>query len=394
MENILKAKEVISLKKIEATFKIVTPMFMAGSDQKQAEFRIPSLLGALRFWYRATAPADLLNNISKLREAEAKLFGSTDTGQASFLVRDNSSQITTADANNARWANNKHGICYLGYGTMNFRGQVQRNYIKEGSTINIKFIFRPLKDSDIQGLRRALEALSLFGGLGSRSRRGFGSVTLLTLADEDGNDLWRAPRNREELQTQISSFISRWNLKDKTREPSYTAFTSLSQVRLSQTHQNHINLLDNIGEEMIRYRSYGRRNHNGDHTLPGNMGIAEQLFSSDHDLVQSLGNVNITSHPRRVAFGLPHNYFFGSTRLKFDITGASSERRASPLFIHIHQLGREYAAVLTYLPARFLPDNEKIRISGHGTKTEVPVQIDNSVIPVFLARIRGATEVS
>ena len=191
MENILKAKEVISLKKIEATFKIVTPMFMAGSDQKQAEFRIPSLLGALRFWYRATAPADLLNNISKLREAEAKLFGSTDTGQASFLVRDNSSQITTADANNARWANNKHGICYLGYGTMNFRGQVQRNYIKEGSTINIKFIFRPLKDSDIQGLRRALEALSLFGGLGSRSRRGFGSVTLLTLADEDGNDLWQ-----------------------------------------------------------------------------------------------------------------------------------------------------------------------------------------------------------
>ena len=145
---------------------------------------------------------------------------------------------------------------------------------------------------------------------------------------------------------------------------------------------------------MIRYRRYGRRNHNGDHTLPGNMGIAEQLFSSDHDLVQSLGNVNITSHPRRVAFGLPHNYFFGSTRLKFDITGASSERRASPLFIHIHQLGREYAAVLTYLPARFLPDNEKIRISGHGTKTEVPVQIDNSVIPGFLARIRGATEVS
>ena len=105
MENILKAKEVISLKKIEATFKIVTPMFMAGSDQKQAEFRIPSLLGALRFWYRATAPADLLNNISKLREAEAKLFGSTDTGQTGFS-KGQLSQITTAGTNNTRWANN------------------------------------------------------------------------------------------------------------------------------------------------------------------------------------------------------------------------------------------------------------------------------------------------
>jgi CRISPR/Cas system CMR-associated protein Cmr1 (group 7 of RAMP superfamily) len=45
----LKSKRVISLKKIEATFKIVTPMFMAGSDQKQAEFRIPSLLGPCAF---------------------------------------------------------------------------------------------------------------------------------------------------------------------------------------------------------------------------------------------------------------------------------------------------------------------------------------------------------
>ena len=40
---------------IEATFKVVTPMFMSGADQSQAELRTASIKGALRFWWRALA---------------------------------------------------------------------------------------------------------------------------------------------------------------------------------------------------------------------------------------------------------------------------------------------------------------------------------------------------
>jgi hypothetical protein len=56
---------------------------------------------------------------------------------------------------------------------------------------------------------------------------------------------------------------------------------------------------------MIRYRSYGRRNHNGIILYRETWESSRTIVFSDHDLVQSLGNVNITSHPRRVAFGLP-----------------------------------------------------------------------------------------
>lgn len=380
-------------KEIKAEFKVTTPMFMSGHDQQKAEFRIPSLLGALRFWYRATAPADLLYNISKLREAEEKLFGSTGTGQAAFLVRTDTSGKVTADASTLE-TRNRYGVTYLGYGPISYRG-AQRSYIKGESLIKIRFIFRPVvkeqKPPDQEGFKRALKAFILFGGLGSRSRHGFGSVTLLTLKDEDGNHFWRAPRNKEELQTEISSFINALALKDKTKEPSYTAFSSESRIIISKTKMDPLNLLDEIGREMIRYRSYGR-NVNGKYTLPGQMGKAEQFFKSDHDLILRNLHNNKKEHPQRVEFGLPHNYRF-SHGLEVKIRGTASDRRASPLFIHVHELDRQYAAVLSYIPAQFLPDNETIKISGNGAIVEVPVKIEGLVIRNFLDRIPGALEV-
>jgi len=391
------------VKKIEAVFKVTTPMFMAGNSQKQAEFRTPSLLGVLRFWYRATASGNLAQNIPALRKAEARLFGSTDTGQAGFLVRANQNEITIVTNNKPEWCR-QPGIGYLGYGPITYakeeRGNIVRNYIKDGSNISLSFIFRPpLKDAVDKELQRALKALSLFGGMGSRSRRGFGSVTLRSLKDEEGNDLWRPPRTREELHTAIQDFIISIGSKNITALPEYTAFTSLSRIIVSKTSRNPINLLDSIGREMIRYRSYGRRNKDGEHILPGGMGRAEQNFADDHDLLLSLNqNPDPGRHLRRVAFGLPHNYFFGSTQSNVDITGEPSERRASPLFIHIQQLEKEYAAVLTYLPAKFLPDGEPIKMVVRKnkqilTESKASWNFDPRVIPDFLARIPEALEV-
>lgn len=376
----------------------MTPMFMAGSDQTKAEFRIPSLLGALRFWYRATAPTNLVYKIPDLREAEAKLFGSSNTGQAAFLARADNSGLLFADTS-TQIKKTQHGITYLGYGPVSFKkeNQKQKN-IQAGSSIKIKFFIRPIDKKsqtqpDIAGLIKAVKALSLFGGLGARSRRGFGSVTLLTLKDGNGNDLWRAPRNREELRTEISCFMDALTLRDKTEMPSYTAFSSMSRIIISQTNTDPFNLLDEIGQSMIRYRSYGSSRNGGPHNLPWHE-EAEQNFAPDHDLLLSLRNdVDSVAHPRRVAFGLPHNYYFGSMRLRFDIAGDKSDRRASPLFIHIHELQEGYAAVLSYLPATFLPDNDLIKMEGNGVAASVPCAFDGTVITDFMDRIPAAMEV-
>ncbi len=391
------------MKCIEAVFQVTTPMFMSGSDQSVAEFRVPSLLGALRFWYRATAPTRLIQDTTALNRVEAELFGSSDIdlGQAAFLTRADTKGISFARCNKQFW--DKPGCGYLGFGIL---GRVQeRGYISPGSTIKIRFVMRlkHRKDGsgyypDHAGLIKSIKAVTLFGGLGARSRRGFGSLSLVSLQDETGQSLWKKPENQEQLRDAIRNLLTGIGVDDLENNPQYTAFSKESRVIISGSHKDPLLLLDEIGKEMVRYRSYGR-GQDGRHLLmirdaTGKSEKAQQNFSDDHDLVLNASLTNKpVHHPRRVAFGLPHNYFFSTgNKKKVDIAGAKHDRRGSPLIIHIHSLGAENAAVLTYLPAQFLPKDDQIVIKGVG---EFPVQcqVDSRVIPVFLERFKDRLEV-
>jgi CRISPR-associated protein Cmr1 len=71
-----------------ARFRIVTPLFMSGSDKSKAELRVPSIKGVLRFWWRALA-LGRLGSVDKVREEESRIFGSAgdDVGQARVHLR-------------------------------------------------------------------------------------------------------------------------------------------------------------------------------------------------------------------------------------------------------------------------------------------------------------------
>ena len=104
-----------------------------------------------------------------------------------------------------------------------------------------------------------------------------------------------------------------------------------------------LELLDLVGRELVRYRSWG---HNG--KILGNQIDSEQQFKDDHDLMKRAPQ-DRNAHPRRVAFGLPHNYGRGAD----DQVGPAAsglDRRASPLFIHMHQCDDTPVAVLSFLP--------------------------------------------
>jgi CRISPR-associated protein Cmr1 len=89
----------------------------------------------------------------------------------------------------------------------------------------------------------------------------------------------------------------------------------------------------------------------------------------------------VSTHPRRVVFGLPHNYYFSSYQEKVDVKPARLERRGSPLFIHIQELSNgQYAAVTAIYPSEFLPPGERIRVGS----SVVPQSVDYSVLNEFL----------
>ena len=108
-------------------------------------------------------------------------------------------------------------------------------------------------------------------------------------------------------------------------------------------------VLNEYGKEMVRYRSWGR-----DGKILDGEG-SKRKFPEDHDWAKGKWFPNF--HPRRAVFGLPHNYKKG---VEVKPSSREHDRRASPLFFHVHKIGGEFVGVALLLRSQFLPDGEKI----------------------------------
>jgi CRISPR-associated protein Cmr1 len=150
----------------------------------------------------------------------------------------------------------------------------------------------------------------------------------------------------DELRSAIAA-LRRGPSDDDDGSGSLPEFTALSNgtrhVLLSSAKSEPLKLLDLVGRELVRFRSWG---HHGK-VLGGIK--SEQNFRPDHDLMK-LASHERCIHPERIAFGLPHNY--GKQKVG---PADGLDRRASPLFIHIHECGDRPVAIVSFLPARFLP---------------------------------------
>ncbi len=368
----------------DATYRVTTPLFLGGSDAgKNAELRPPSIKGVLRFWYRAIA-LPKLQNLEKVKSMEDTIFGNTE-GQSSFMLSihniEGLAEIKTID-----WRN-LHGLRYLGFGVVNSRGEITRPYLKSGGSFTIRLrTKKEVPEETAFFLPLTLQALGLFGAVGARSRKGFGSLSLESLTCND-NAIWQAPTNVDELIKCQRRILREVRLKTGNNPlPEYTSFSNHSYIWILRTGSEATGLLNDVGFELLRYRSYGREKGTK-HLLPDNS-KAEQNFASDHDLVLDFcTGKRISTHPRRAVFGLPHNYYFKSTKHSANIVPTSKDynRRASPLFIHIHALSQDsYAAVFTLLPAVFIPGEEKIKIcKGRHQEVTVNCNVDYNDIANF-----------
>jgi CRISPR-associated protein Cmr1 len=299
---------------LEATYRIVTPMFIGGADQTPADgIRPPSFKGALRFWwralnwtrFRAIAPSDE-RGLVLLHGAEARLFGSAAkaeqaSGQSLFLLRVTRQPGTGREAG---WPENNTGSGYLGYGLMATNEAAHRIGIREGADFDVQLRFKPgATQDDAASVQEALQALGLFGGLGSRARRGFGSLTLVQLNGEDAlldaTGFEQAAGGVLDSAQAVEAF------------PPYTAFTRQARFGVLATGSDPRRVHSQAGNQYRTHR-----------------GQASTLRGND-----------------KIPFGLP-------------LQGIDADsRRASPLLFHVQALRQQqYAAAVLYLPARFHHD--------------------------------------
>ncbi len=351
---------------IEATYHVVTPMFCGGVDSEiSAELRPASFKGVLRFWWRALAWSRLKGDLEKIKRQEDELFGSAAGGQSRVSMRLIGSVAHAVKTRGEVLTLNKKvvdvGARYLGYGVMEAfnsqrkgtsAGQLTRACLLPPFRFTIKARVREggwdeaAYTGALATLEDALICLGTLGGMGAKSRKGYGSLVLQSLY-VGGEPRWSPPTGMVELRDSLARFRCETVYGRLPEYPEYTAFSPKARhVLMSSDKDRAIDLLDLIGKELLLYRSWGR---NG--KVLGR--VAEKNFKDDHDLMKRRRR---NEHPRRIAFGLPHNYGkWPSDQVR--PKNGKFDRRASPLFIHIHECGKTPVVVLSFLPARFLPKN-------------------------------------
>ena len=340
-----------------AHYKIVTPMFLGGEDQRadNTQFRNASFKGALRFWWRAlnwgAALKDAGNQqataLSLLHEREGKLFGLASDGKNSrqSCVHIHS-ELRGAMVSKTSLPNHTY---LLGMGLYKHNEVMLRDYI-QGGNLTIRLAFKPsTTEEDIASVQQAAIALGLLGGLGSRSRKGFGSLALQKI------DL---PSNKElhfTTEESIQNFIQGLDFSAPADAP-FSALTRATRVDISTIGNDALKTLEQVGKELQIYRGYGRKNpRTGQHEVNGQPAL--QKFKKDHDHVLQAAKDGrpLQNVPDRAVFGLPHNYYF-SNGAKLDINVEKEARRASPLLVHVHALGDgKFIAMQTLLQSQFLP---------------------------------------
>lgn len=369
---------------IEATYRVVTPLFCAGSDGERAEFRLPSFKGVLRFWWRALAwPC---RNLDSLQAEEDYLFGSSKSGQSRVSMRVARSSVPQPIRSGEvlRQLDKRvvgHGARYLGYGVMWAFGSRNRN-TQDGELIRaclpapfnvtVRMTAHGLSGPRLASLKDALIALGTLGGMGAKSRKGYGSLVIRSLS-VDGKPR-QVPQSVDDLRRAILA------LRESGTEESLPEFTALSgsrHVLLESDKRDPLELLDLVGRELVRFRSWGRNGR----ILGGDV-ESERCFRSDHDLMA--GNRR-DAHPKRIAFGLPHNYGRGPEKQVKPF--GQLDRRASPLFIHVHECAERPVAVFSFLPARFLPKGNANISVGRNRVPQIPEQQLYRPIHQFLDRL-------
>ena len=344
---------------IKVSYRVVTPLFCAGAEADSPELRLFSFKGLLRYWWRVLAWARCDGDLERIQQQEDALFGSAGKGQSRVSMRlDQVSRLSCIAIDEVLRIPPRNrvvgdGARYLGYGVMEaFKsakkgteaGQLTRACLRAPIDFTVLMRGRSLDEEQSHSLTKALIALGVFGGMGAKSRKGYGSLVIQSLR-VNGTEKWQVPLSINELKDSVANLASHCAVSTL---PEYTALSKQARhILVSSAKREPIELLDLIGRELVRFRIWG---HNG--KVLG--APSEQNFRDDHNLMAKPMSAREEVHPRRIAFGLPHNY--GKPDAK-QVGPADSQldRRASPLFIHIHECNNAPVAVLSFLPARFLP---------------------------------------
>ncbi|RLC85756.1 MAG: type III-B CRISPR module RAMP protein Cmr1 [Chloroflexi bacterium] len=150
-----------NMHELTVTLETVTPMLIRGADNSTPELRPPSFRGAMRYWLRAALGGVIGDsNLDGLHKLESAVFGSTERGSAiGIRLRDLDTR--------------KHEASILPHKN---RGRARA--LSGGFELAMSQT-RGADPAIWDAARASLELALTFGGVGLRSRRGYGTLRIV-----------------------------------------------------------------------------------------------------------------------------------------------------------------------------------------------------------------------
>lgn len=254
----------------QLNLEIVTPMFLRGSDNQTPELRPPPFKSLFRYWWRAAVGE---TNLNTLREEEGNLFGNTK-GRSPLSIRILGG-VTPASGE---------------YAPLPHRDNFRNQAFSPNGRFNLTLTAPGLTEYE-----KIAKLSFLLGGVGNRSRRGFGSM-------RDQN--WDF-QNIDELRNEV-----------------YQTLDQISPGRFQQSHGRIENATPTVNIP--------------DYPVILNIYFGNTLSPNSDALLRRIGQET-------------HNY-------SHDALGGINPRMASPIHIRIQKVVDGFAPIVTQLKSVF-PDN-------------------------------------
>lgn len=384
--------------RIQLDLETVTPAFVGGSDAQHAEWSGKGVRGQLRWWLRALAGGVYSGDAAKTRALEQSLFGATDERSPIRILTPGAPPVETTESAvpgarldetglAEKWGRGNvaavkqrlklqatNPIGYLGYGPITYVPRQGSKYLR-ARIPHEKPLRLLLQRQTRNGI--STEAIELFGralwcwlhlgGIGGRSRRGFGSLTVKGTRDADSFGPF--PKlvlgSAGEFETTLKGILA------DARRPSamaeWTHFTSATRIYISDAHWDTWDQAMVVaGAWLIAFRRrYGRADDE-----------RKDVQNRDYHWLKTPKRPEHV--PDRAGFGLPLPF---RKEKDFVVAWGDGGRRASPLLIHVARFGTSHHLVLTHIPARLVPKDEELRFRGIA---EAPTKEQQAIVEVFL----------
>lgn len=185
----------------ERHYRLITPLFGGGVETGKVDPITPisgkAIRGHLRFWWRATRAGQFNGNLAAMKAAEDALWGSasgTEGGgesQVRVAVRTTNQgrgvapfEVTEEGVRRSVRPCRASGVpAYAAFplqpSDAELKSRIPKKQLEREVTPDIRFVLTisyPAGESIAQDIEAALWAWETFGGIGARTRRGFGAI--------------------------------------------------------------------------------------------------------------------------------------------------------------------------------------------------------------------------